>query len=77
MSDRVQETTPPTFRERLSGAKWNTVDILKKVWLYIIIAIGIGGFIHGYVPQDFSPIMRERGTPLPSGCGRNRRTLVF
>jgi hypothetical protein len=26
---------------------------VKKVWLYIVIAIGIGGFIHGYVPQDF------------------------
>ena len=47
------ETARPTFRERLAGAKWNTADILKKVWLYIIIAIGIGGFIHGYVPQDF------------------------
>lgn len=48
-----QEISRPTFSERLAGAKWNTVDILKKVWLYIIFAIGIGGFIHGYVPQDF------------------------
>lgn len=29
------------------------MDILKRVWLYIIIAIGIGGFIHGYVPENF------------------------
>ena len=50
---QVQETTPPTFRERLEGARWNTVDIVKKIWLYIVVAIGIGGFIHGYVPQDF------------------------
>ncbi|MGC2062461.1 MAG: permease [Thermodesulfovibrionales bacterium] len=48
-----QEISRPTFSERLAGAKWNNVDILKKVWLYIIFAIGIGGFIHGYVPQDF------------------------
>ena len=48
-----QEAARPTFRERLEGARWNTADILKKVWLYIIVAIGIGGFIHGYVPQDF------------------------
>jgi uncharacterized membrane protein YraQ (UPF0718 family) len=41
------------FRERLHYAKWNTADILKRVWAYIIVAIGIGGFIHGYVPQDF------------------------
>ncbi|MCX8083449.1 MAG: permease [Calditerrivibrio sp.] len=43
----------PTFRERIDYAKVNTLEILKKVWLYIIIAIAIGGFIHGYVPEDF------------------------
>lgn len=48
-----QEVIKQAFRERLAYAKWNTVDILKKVWLYIIVAIGIGGFIHGYVPQDY------------------------
>ncbi len=42
-----------TFKERLQYAKCNTTDILKRVWLFIIIAIGIGGFIHGYVPEDF------------------------
>ena len=48
-----QTATEQSFKERLQYAKLNTTDILKKVWLYIIIAIGIGGFIHGYVPQDF------------------------
>ncbi len=42
-----------SFKERLEYARWNTLDILKRVWLFIIIAIGIGGFIHGYVPEDF------------------------
>ncbi len=44
-----QEIIKQTFKERLEGAKWNTTDILKRVWLFIVIAIGIGGFIHGYV----------------------------
>lgn len=48
-----QEIARQSFRDRLEGAKWNTLDILKKVWLFIIFAIAIGGFIHGYVPQDF------------------------
>jgi hypothetical protein len=59
-----QEAARPTFRERLEGARWNTADILKKVWLYIIIAIGIGGFIHGYVPQDFLTHYAGRGNPF-------------
>lgn len=42
-----------SWKERFDYAKWNTADILKKVWLYVVIAIGIGGFIHGYVPEDF------------------------
>ncbi|AAC07358.1 permease [Aquifex aeolicus] len=41
-----------TFKERLEFAKNNVKEILGKIWIYIIIAIGIGGFIHGYVPQD-------------------------
>jgi len=47
------EVIKPTFKERLTYAKANVVDILRKVWIYIVIAIAIGGFIHGYVPQDF------------------------
>jgi uncharacterized membrane protein YraQ (UPF0718 family) len=47
------EIAQPPFRERIEYAKLNTADILKRVWLFIVIAIGIGGFIHGYVPQDF------------------------
>jgi uncharacterized membrane protein YraQ (UPF0718 family) len=50
---RGQEVFTQAFRERLRYARWNTADILKRVWLFVIAAIGIGGFIHGYVPQDF------------------------
>jgi len=48
-----QATLKQVFKDRLHYAKENTVDILKRVWLYIFVAIGIGGIIHGYVPQDF------------------------
>lgn len=47
------EITTPTMRERLDYARLNTRDILRRIWLYVVIAIGIGGFIHGYVPEDF------------------------
>ncbi|PKL52028.1 MAG: hypothetical protein CVV37_03330 [Nitrospira bacterium HGW-Nitrospira-1] len=59
-----QAASPPAFRERLAVAKWNTLDILKKIWLFIIIAIGIGGFIHGYVPQDFLTHYAGKGNPF-------------
>ena len=49
------------FGERLEYARYNTKDILGKVWLYVLIAIGIGGFIHGYVPQDFLASIAGKG----------------
>ena len=42
-----------TNKERLMYAKDYTLDILKKVWIYILIGIGVGAWIHGYVPADF------------------------
>ena len=53
------------FKDRLIYARENTREILHKVWLYVIIAIGIGGFIHGYVPQDF--LVRYAGPQNPFG----------
>ncbi|MCE1246769.1 MAG: permease [Firmicutes bacterium] len=41
-----------SFRDRLNYAKEYTIDILKKVMPYVLIGIGIGAFIHGYVPTE-------------------------
>ena len=40
-------------KERIIYAKDYTLDILKKVWPYVLIGIGVGAWIHGYVPADF------------------------
>ncbi len=61
----AQELARQKFKERLISARWSTADILKRVWLYVIIAIGIGGFIHGYVPEDF--LVRYAGPRNPFG----------
>ena len=48
-----KEIPAKTGKERLIYAKKYTLDIIKKVWLFVIIGIGIGAWIHGYVPVDF------------------------
>lgn len=53
-----------SFRERLLYARGNTGEILRKVWLFVVIAIGIGGFIHGYVPEDFLVRIAGPGNPF-------------
>ncbi|QJW45497.1 permease [bacterium BFN5] len=50
------ELIEPSFVERLNYSRDYTRDILKKIWIYVIVAIGIGGFIHGYAPEDFLSI---------------------
>jgi uncharacterized membrane protein YraQ (UPF0718 family) len=54
-----------TFKDRLVYARENTTDILKKVWAYVIVAIAIGGFIHGYVPEAF--LVKYAGPQNPFG----------
>jgi hypothetical protein len=60
----AMDTAKQSFKDRLVYARANTVEILQKVWLYVIIAIGIGGFIHGYAPDDFLASYAGNGNPF-------------
>lgn len=42
-----------TWRARFVYAINYTLEIIKKVWIYVVIGIGIGAWIHGYIPTDF------------------------
>ena len=42
-----------TFREKLDYAREYTLGLLKKIWPYVVVGVGLGAFIHGYVPADF------------------------
>lgn len=41
-----------TRKDRINFAKVQVLDIIKKVWLYIIIGVGIGALIHNWIPED-------------------------
>jgi len=47
------------FASRLKEAKEYTQDILTKTWIYVLLGVGVGAFIHGYVPTEF--IVRVAG----------------
>lgn len=42
-----------TGSQRVSYAKNYTLNIFKKVWIYVLIGVGVGAWIHGYAPADF------------------------
>ncbi|MCK5385111.1 MAG: permease, partial [Alphaproteobacteria bacterium] len=47
------EETKLTIKQRFFHSWDETKDVLKRVWLYIIIGVGIGAGIHGFVPQEW------------------------
>ncbi|WP_252231713.1 permease [Clostridium sp. ZBS15] len=40
-----------TRKDRISYSKGQVMDIVKKVWLYILVGVGIGAAIHNWIPQ--------------------------
>lgn len=58
------EITEPTRQERITYAWEYTKDILKRVWPYVVIGIGIGAWIHGYAPIDLVAKYAGRDNPF-------------
>ncbi len=48
------ETDPEelTIKDRLRYSKEQVLEIVKKVWLYILIGVGIGAVIHNWIPES-------------------------
>lgn len=42
-----------TTRDRLAFARQQVVDIIHRVWLYVLVGVGIGAIIHGWIPEEF------------------------
>ncbi len=41
-----------TTQDRLTFAKDQVLEIVNKVWLYILIGVGIGAAIHNWIPES-------------------------
>lgn len=40
-------------RERLAYASAQVLEIIQRVWLYVLIGVGIGAAIHNWIPETF------------------------
>jgi len=47
------ESSTSTFQQRLESGTQSVRDVVGKVWPYILLGIGVGAFIHGFVPENF------------------------
>lgn len=51
--DNVADVVIPSQKERITQALAHTRLILSKIWIYVVIGIGVGALIHGYVPENW------------------------
>jgi len=42
-----------TFNDRIQAGWTAVVDIISKIWIYIMAGIALGAAVHGYVPENF------------------------
>lgn len=42
-----------TFADRIQMGIEEVVSILRRIWPYLLVGIGLGAVIHGWVPTDF------------------------
>lgn len=54
----------PTMAERVSAAAQETKDIFLSVWKWVLVGVGIGAAIHGWVPADFFAAYAGPGNPF-------------
>lgn len=54
-----------TIKERIEFAKEQVEETFKKVFLYILVGVGIGAFIHNWIPESW--IESVLGTDNPFG----------
>jgi uncharacterized membrane protein YraQ (UPF0718 family) len=55
------ETGRPSFRHRVQSGVHHVREIVGKVWMWIVMGIAVGAFIHGYVPEGFLAAVMGKG----------------
>ena len=54
----------PTMSDRLRDAWRSTVDIVGRVWPYVVAGIAVGALIHGFVPTELVVAIGGEDNPL-------------
>jgi uncharacterized membrane protein YraQ (UPF0718 family) len=53
-----------TWKQRFEQGRFQSVEIVRSVWLYVVFGIAIGAGIHGYVPTEFITQYAGANNPL-------------
>lgn len=62
--DPEVELPNPSIKDRLSDSWSFTMDLIKKIWIYVIVGIALGGIMHGWIPADALARYAGKGNPF-------------
>ena len=65
-----------SFRERMKYAWGQVESTAKKVFPYVLIGVGVGAFIHNWIPEEFIVKILGTGNP-PRTSGQTEITSWF
>ncbi|KOR27720.1 membrane protein, partial [Achromatium sp. WMS3] len=57
---QIPDTNTFGWSQRFEAGLSHVLEIVSKVWLYIIIGVAFGAGIHGYLPQEFMAAILTR-----------------
>lgn len=60
----IDSTAGLTWDDRLAMGREEVVSILRKIWPYLLVGIGLGALIHGWAPADFFARYAGRDNPF-------------
>jgi uncharacterized membrane protein YraQ (UPF0718 family) len=53
-----------TAKDRHRFAWENTLSVVRSIWLWVLVGVGVGALIHGYAPESLLVSLAGRGNPF-------------
>jgi hypothetical protein len=51
-------------KDRLLYAKEQTLETVKRVWVYVLVGVGIGALIHNWIPTEWIQLVLGKNNPF-------------
>lgn len=64
INSQMLEEKIPNFKERLIYAKDYVVEVLRKIWIYLLVGIGISAIMHGWAPAGWLAQYAGKSNPF-------------
>jgi uncharacterized protein len=58
---KVQEVEYSNFKDRIGFGYSEAMSIVKKIWMWVLVGVGVGAVIHNYVPATVIQSLISKG----------------